>query len=102
MTIEGILLSSIIGCLAGLFYGLSFLFARGRVFSYRNPEPKRKLIIAIITSSAARILLLAVLFFYLLRLPTINFILLMMAFFATFWGTVLKRKARSYDSNQSS
>lgn len=55
---------------------------------------KKTILLSII--SALRFLLLILLFFYLLRLNSINFIILLLAFFLAFWFTVYKQGASNY------
>jgi Na+/proline symporter len=101
MTLLNSLLSLTLGLISGSLYGLSFLISRRRVFSYRKPIAKRKLLIALISSSALRILLLAALFVYLLRSTSIHFILLIIGFFIAFWGIILAQRAWLHERNES-
>jgi len=84
MTILTALTSFLVGSVAGIIYGLSFLFLRGgKVLS---------LIYTIIRFSAAGIF-----FFYLLRFPEIHFIILLPSFLVIFWLTVFYRKATVHE-----
>ena len=72
--------SLLIGSIAGILYGLSFLLFRGRrVLSF--------------IAAFVRLSIIGLFIFYLLRSPSIHFILVLSSFLMMFWLTILKKKA---------
>lgn len=83
-------ISCSLGLLFGLVYSLSFLSTGRRVLASSSAN-KYLIFTSLIGSTMARILVLALLFILLLRSTSINFILLVIAFFIGFLGIILTR-----------
>lgn len=94
------ILSAFIGLLLGYIYGLFFLFHIRRVLLVKAPSPSDKNItkasLISFTSAIARMVILAVIAWLLLRIPSINFVLVLLSFLVTFWLVILNYKAFWY------
>jgi len=89
MTFHIVLTSIITGLTIGLLYGLFFVFSRRRVFVSGDYSTRGFIFSSL--SSCLRLVVLAAIFFYLLRLNSINFIILLQSFLIMFWFVVLKQ-----------
>ena len=84
-------LSIITGSLIGIAYGLFFVISRRRALSSSGTTKKNVAFYAILSS--LRLIILAIIFFYLLRLPSINFIIVLPSFLVMFWIIILTQRA---------
>ena len=85
------LLSAITGVSMGIIYGLLFVFSRTKALSTNTSTKKSVIFYAMF--SAVRLIILAITFFYLLRLPSINFIIVLPSFLVMFWIIILTKRA---------
>ena len=88
-------LSLIVGCFIGLFYGHVFLIQRRRVFSFDHTKIPSTGILMLRSGAVTfvRIIGLALIWYGILLTPTINFILVILSFCGTFWWMILNKKA---------
>ncbi len=84
-----IIVSILLGILLGILYGLSFRWAKA--FYTLSKKPTVFIIFAL--TSILRISIFGTIFFYLLRIPSIQIILVVVPFFLTVWILILKNKA---------
>jgi hypothetical protein len=89
------IISLIVGLIAGIIYGSSFVLQqRGFLISKAVPINEATRLLLFVT----RIAILAICFYYLLRSPVIPSILFGIAFVAIFWTIIVVTiKARSYE-----
>lgn len=82
--------SVIIGSIAGIVYGLSFVAQQKRVFS--SPANQSKINTQALLFFLLRVLLLSIAGYYLLRLSSNQIILnILISFVISFWLTILKK-----------
>lgn len=84
-----LIVSIIVGIVAGYFYGLSFLLSRreAHLFHPAHAHSRHQLISFLLTT--ARFSILALLIFYLLRYSQLNVILILALFIITFWLVII-------------
>jgi len=91
MSVYTIALSIITGISVGTLYGLLFVIMRTRAFP--SGSTSKKNVIFYSALSSVRLIIFAIIFFYLLRLPSINFIIVLPSFLVMFWIIILKQRA---------
>jgi len=90
MSAHVVILSIVVGLFTGLLYGLFFVAFGRRALN--SEKSSTKSIIFSSALSSLRMLSLAILFFYLLRLDSINFIILLQSFIVAFWIVIIKKR----------
>lgn len=97
--INSYVISAFVGLILGFIYGLFFLFGMRRVLLLENttsdPHLKKTSLISFV-SAISRITILAVIAWLLLRIPSINFVMVLLSFLVTFWLVILNYKAFWY------
>jgi hypothetical protein len=89
--IYSIITSLIFGIISGILYGLLYA-TKAHPFLLKNPHLS-------FISTVLRLGGVALFFLYLLRRPTIHPILVLLPFFACFWGVIIK-KANAHECNR--
>lgn len=97
MTLLSIISSIAIGSFIGMLYGYFFMHQKRKIILMHKHDDATPTLKKTITRSALsiiRLAFLAILWLFILRLKSIQFILVLPCFIITFWLVLLRQKAR--------